>query len=84
MTKAVTAALLVLTLLLAQQQAVWGWGRDGHMYVNQVAAEKLPQDVPAFMRNDIAELAYLGPEADRWQDDSDPAAEKRTGARSLH
>jgi len=55
------------------QQAAWGWGSGGHIYVNRVAAEKLPQDVPAFLRNAVAELAYLGPEPDRWRYDSDPA-----------
>ena len=43
------------------------------MYVNRVAAEKLPQDVPAFLRSAVAEVAYLGPEPDRWRDDSNPA-----------
>ena len=63
--------LLFASVIL--QQAAWGWGSDGHMYVNRVAAEKLPQDVPAFLRNAVAELAYLGPEPDRWRVDSDPA-----------
>lgn len=43
------------------------------MYVNRVAAEKLPSDVPAFLRSAVAELAYLGPEPDRWRDHFDPA-----------
>jgi hypothetical protein len=63
----------LLFAFVIPQQAAWGWGSDGHMYVNRVAAEKLPQDVPAFLRNAVAELAYLGPEPDRWRDDSDPA-----------
>jgi hypothetical protein len=63
----------LLFALVIPQQAAWGWGSDGHMYMNRVAAEKLPQDVPVFLRNAVAELAYLGPEPDRWRDDSDPA-----------
>ena len=43
------------------------------MYVNRVAAEKLPPDVPAFLRSAVAELAYLGPEPDRWREGSNPA-----------
>ena len=70
--KKLTVSLLLLTVVLSQQAAL-GWGSDGHMYVNRVAAEKLPQDVPAFLRNAVAELAYLGPEPDRWREDSDPA-----------
>jgi hypothetical protein len=63
----------LLTVLLLSQQAAWGWGNDGHIYVNGVAAEKLPPDVPAFLRGAVAELAYLGPEPDRWREESDPA-----------
>jgi hypothetical protein len=43
------------------------------MYVNRVAAQKLPPDVPDFLRGAVAELAYLGPEPDRWRDNSDPS-----------
>ena len=72
MTTKLTVTLLLLVFVVPQQ-AVWGWGNEGHMYVNRVAAEKLPQDVPAFLRGAVAELAYLGPEPDRWRDDSNPA-----------
>jgi hypothetical protein len=51
----------------------WAWGNEGHIYISQVAAENLPADVPAFLRSSAAELAYLGPEPDRWREDSDPA-----------
>jgi hypothetical protein len=64
--------LLLLTLVVPQSTA-WGWGYEGHIFVNRVAAEKLPPDVPAFLRSAVAELAYLGPEPDRWRENSDPA-----------
>ena len=64
--------LVFLLFVFVIPQQAWGWGSDGHVYVNRVAAEKLPQDVPAFLRNAVAELAYLGPEPDRWREDSDP------------
>ena len=48
---------------------LWGWGSDGHMMINHLAAEYLPDDVPAFVRNpngiDVQE--WLGPEPDRWR-----------------
>jgi hypothetical protein len=62
-----------LLLVSVLPQLAWGWGSDGHMYVNRVAAEKLPPDVPAFLWSAAAELAYLGPEPDRWRENSDPA-----------
>jgi S1/P1 nuclease len=67
------AVSFLLLIVVVPQQDAWGWGNDGHMYVNRVAAEKLPQDVPAFLHGAIAELADLGPEPDRWRENSDPA-----------
>jgi len=67
------AVSLLLFAFVVPQQAAWGWGNEGHIYVNRVAAEKLPPDTPAFLRNAVAELAYLGPEPDRWREDYDPA-----------
>jgi hypothetical protein len=71
MVQKVRVPFLLLVLLLPPRAA--GWGYDGHLCVNRVAAEKLPADVPLFLRSAVAELAYLGPEPDRWRDDSDAA-----------
>jgi len=66
-------AVIILTLVSPNTARVaWGWGNEGHTYVNRVAAEQLPQDVPAFLRSAVSELAYLGPEPDRWRAESDP------------
>ena len=45
------------------------WSNRGHRMINLVAAETLPGDMPAFMRTSagVAEIAYLGPEPDRWR-----------------
>jgi hypothetical protein len=43
------------------------WGNDGHTYINRVAAQKIPADMPAFFRHAVVEIAYLGPEPDRWR-----------------
>lgn len=50
--------------------AVLGWGEQGHVYVNRVAAEKVPDTMPAFMKAAAERIAYLGPEPDRWRDSS--------------
>ncbi|MFY9557087.1 MAG: nuclease [Blastocatellia bacterium] len=44
------------------------WGEDGHRFVNRVAAEHLPEQMPPFFRNSAARLTFLGPEPDRWRD----------------
>jgi len=64
--------LAVSMIMLAAGSAVMpslqGWGDDGHRYVNLVAVENLPGDMPAFFRNARARLVFLGPEPDRWRD----------------
>jgi hypothetical protein len=42
--------------------------------INRLAAEKLPGDVPAFLRSaaSIEEIEYLGPEPDRWRSPAEP------------
>jgi hypothetical protein len=47
---------------------VHAWGEEGHRYINRVAAEHLPQDMPEFFRNASVRLSFLGPEPDRWRD----------------
>jgi hypothetical protein len=44
------------------------WGEDGHRFINLVAAQKLPSDMPEFFRNSGERLSFLGPEPDRWRD----------------
>ena len=62
--------LLSIVLL---SNAAWPWGNEGHRMINRVAAEKLPSDVPAFLRNAEDQLVYLGPEPDRWREKSELA-----------
>ncbi|MFN2460552.1 MAG: S1/P1 nuclease [Candidatus Velthaea sp.] len=59
----VAAALAVC----AADAPAFAWGSAGHRLIGQVAAEHLPASVPAFVRTAeaIAEIAALGPEADR-------------------
>ena len=65
-------ATLLLPLIAVPQS--FAWGNDGHRMVNQLAAEKLPADMPAFFRTPdaIAEITYLGPEPDRWRSPAEP------------
>jgi hypothetical protein len=75
-------AALVLALGVAFiPNAVFAWGFVGHTMINRLAAQNLPDSLPAFVRSPdaIAEIATLGPEEDRikdagqsWDDDNDP------------
>jgi hypothetical protein len=68
---------LISTALIAlfwfQSVNVLGWGNEGHVYVNRVAAEKIPGEMPRFLRHAVAEISYLGPEPDRWRSPSEYA-----------
>lgn len=66
-------AVFALLPLLAVPPS-FGWGDAGHRMINRLAAEGLPEDVPAFLRSPeaIAEIEYLGPEPDRWRSPAEP------------
>jgi hypothetical protein len=67
------AALLLLPLVMLPPSA-FAWGNEGHRMINRLAAEKLPAEVPAFLRTPaaVSEIEYLGPEPDRWRGRLEP------------
>jgi hypothetical protein len=60
-------SLTLIALILVQSQVAGAWGNEGHTYINRVAAEKIPASMPRFLRRAVVEIAYLGPEPDRWR-----------------
>lgn len=68
----VLSIVIILSVML-QSGFAFGWGNDGHTYINRVAAQKIPADMPRFLRNAIVEIAYLGPEPDRWRNPAEYA-----------
>jgi len=64
-------SLALIVLVLAQSEAAVAWGNEGHVAINRVAAEKIPASMPRFLRRAVAEIAYLGPEPDRWRSPSE-------------
>lgn len=68
------AAFPVAVYALAGPPAARAWGNEGHRMINRLAAEKLPADVPAFLKTPTAldEMEYLGPEPDRWRSLAEP------------
>jgi hypothetical protein len=57
---------LLIALVFFEAEA-FAWGNDGHVYVNRVGAQKIPDVMPRFLRRAVVEIAYLGPEPDRWR-----------------
>ena len=64
-------SLGVTALLLLQSVGAGAWGNEGHTAINRVAAQKIPATMPSFLRRAVVEIAYLGPEPDRWRNPSE-------------
>lgn len=60
-------------LVLLQSVGAAAWGNEGHTAINRVAAQKIPVGMPKFFRRaaTVDEIAYLGPEPDRWRSPSE-------------
>lgn len=61
------SSFVLIALVVFQSSAAFAWGNEGHTYINRVAARKIPASMPRFLRRAVAEIAYLGPEPDRWR-----------------
>ena len=57
----------VLWGLATPKPAPIRWGADGHKMATRAAHGTLPTAMPAFFREAGAQLEYLSPEPDRWQ-----------------
>ena len=59
-------AAFLLTILAGTQPA-FAWGFTGHYLISTAAAERLPDEIPAFVRSTaaVAEIGALGDELDR-------------------
>jgi hypothetical protein len=64
-------SLGLMALVLLQSGGAGAWGNEGHSAINRVAAEKVPAEMPSFLRRAATEIAYLGPEPDRWRSPSE-------------
>jgi hypothetical protein len=67
----ITLALIVIVFVQAQPAVAWG--NEGHTYINRIATEKIPAIMPRFLRRAAAEIAYFGPEPDRWRNPAELA-----------
>jgi len=65
--------MTIIASVVLQNGFAFAWGNDGHTYINRVAAQKIPADMPKFLRSATVEIAYLGPEPDRWRNPAEYA-----------
>ncbi len=61
-------ALALLLIFSLVPLPAGSWGYEGHTLVNEVAAGKIPREMPAFLRKGRKLIAHLGYEPDRWRD----------------
>jgi hypothetical protein len=64
-------SLGLTALVLFQSVGAGAWGNEGHVAINRVAADRIPASMPRFLRRAAGEIAYLGPEPDRWRSPSE-------------
>lgn len=67
----VVAGLTLIVLVVVPSDAAFGWGNEGHTYINRVGAQNIPPSMPRFLRRAAVEIAYLGPEPDRWRNSAE-------------
>jgi len=60
-------SLLIIAAAVLLPTLAPGWGDVGHTTINRVAAEKIPADMPQFLKAASGRIAWLGPEPDRWR-----------------
>lgn len=62
----IAAGMVALAAGVGAQDAL-AWGATGHEWISGIAAEQLPDEIPAFLRTPeaIAQIAVLGRELDR-------------------
>jgi hypothetical protein len=70
---------LAALLFVAPFGPALGWGATGHELVSGVAAESLPEEIPAFVRSRdaVADITVLGRELDRSRGAGDPHDRER-------
>lgn len=59
--------VLLIVVAISGLQHLNAWGSEGHIWINEVAAMKLPKSMPSFLQKAADRLGYLGPEPDRWR-----------------
>lgn len=63
----IVAGMVALAAGAGCAQEALAWGATGHEWISGIAAEQLPDEIPAFLRTPqaIAEIAVMGRELDR-------------------
>lgn len=77
--------MVLIALVASWLGDALGWDATGHEWVSGISIEKLPGDVPAFVRTPeaVGEIAVMGRELDRSKG-ADETHDKERDPRPLH
>ena len=64
--------IALVGVLCVSSEALHGWGERGHLLVNRLAVQALPDDGPVFLRSHEEWIAQTGPVPDTWRQPADP------------
>ena len=77
MVRKLAVVILIVVAVAAVTIQLGAWGSEGHTWINEVAALKMPTKgtsaMPAFFSKASARLGWLGPEPDRWRNQNGEA-----------
>ncbi|HVJ06335.1 MAG TPA: hypothetical protein VM578_11740 [Candidatus Saccharimonadales bacterium] len=59
--------LLIIAVATLLPTLATGWGDVGHTTINHAAAERVPANMPQFLKAASDHIAWDGPEPDRWR-----------------
>ena len=78
--------LSVSVLAVPPSAPAFAWGATGHEFVSGLAAEALPEELPAFLRTPavVADIAVLGRELDRSKGSGNPHDAERDAGHFVH
>jgi len=66
-------ARLTAVWILSCASLAFGWGDDGHFFINRVAVRNIPASMPGFLKAAEDQIVYLAIEPDRWRLPADVA-----------
>jgi hypothetical protein len=67
---------LVAGVLFLLPTLALSYGDDGHRLINRAAVQRIPSDMPDFIKAGSAQIVYEGPEPDRWRSDLEKPLEQ--------
>jgi hypothetical protein len=73
-------------VVLAATGPALAWGPTGHRLIGELAVGRLPDEVPAFLRNDdvARQIGTLAQEPDRWRNSGEPHDSARDPGHFVH